>query len=337
MILKNRQQTSFLADFKVDIALPQCSRQVIDVRLWLAGVRSACDGVCVQSLSGELLFWEQDAFSFKTQLPDVLVAGPLCFVPSNDTMVTSTASGTIEAFKYIALAAQTDTDKIKPTWSLNLGELAMDIQYALSTTPTVIVLGERSVFWLTDSGGLRLSKRLESDPMCMLSYQSNGPAVNLLLSTRDHKLVVLRDAVVVWTAHLDFIPIALGLCEFGGTHGVIVSLEETGRVGCFYLGTDPEIPTRVVPEAQEVAYDRMDAEMAELQGTIRSILLAEPKVASSGGLEMECSLPSIQKHPDGAWTLTSTLTIQCLDVNRIDNVTLRVSVDAATRFISQAF
>jgi Bardet-Biedl syndrome 9 protein len=265
-------------------------------------------------MGGDLMFWEQDAFSFKTQLPDALLPGPLCFASSNDTIVTCTTSGTVEAYKYIALAAQSDTTKAKAVWTLNIAEHALDIQFAPTTPATIVVLGARSVFWLTDSGGLRLSKRLESDPMCMLCYRVDGASMNMLVGTIDRQLIVLRDTQVVWSALLDFIPVAVSLCEFGGTRGVIVALEDT----------DPEVATRIVPDAQDVAYERMDEEMAELQGQIRAVLLAETKAPTAAVLELECSHPEIQTREDGSWALASKVRLACADGDRIDGVSFQV-------------
>jgi len=292
------------------------------------GARSTCDGVCVQTLSGDLLFWEQDAFSFKTQFPNVLVPGPLCFASSNGTLVTCSAAGVVEAYKYIALAAQSEPGKVKPAWSVNVGEHALDVQYAASKPATIAVLGERSVFWLTDAGSLRLSKRFESDPMCMLCYRSTGSAVNMLVGTASRQLIVLRDAQVLWSALLDVIPAGLRLCEFGGTRGVIVALEDTGRVGCFYLGTDPAIQQRMVPEVQDLAYDRMDAEMTQLQGAIRSVLLAESEAPTVAVVELDCARPTTRRLDDGGWELTCDIRLACLSGDPIADVNLQVTAPA---------
>ena len=37
-------------------------------------------------------------------------------------------------------------------------------------------------------------------------------------------------------------PVALQVGTFGGVRGMITALEDTGRLGCYYLGTDPDMP-----------------------------------------------------------------------------------------------
>jgi Bardet-Biedl syndrome 9 protein len=182
-------------------------------------------------MTGGLQFFEQDSLAFETRLPGVILPGPMCFVPSNETVVTCSAACTVEAYKHMVLAAHTDPAKVRPSWALDIGEHALDVQYApTSPSATVVVLGERTLFWLTDTGALRLSKRLESEPLCMLCYRTSGATVDTLVGTSAQQLFVLRDAQVMWSARLDFAPVALALTELSGVAGVIVALEDTGRV-----------------------------------------------------------------------------------------------------------
>ena len=195
----------------------------------------------MQSMRGGLHFFEQGSLAFETRLPGVILPGPMCFVPSNETIVTCSAACTVEAYKHIDLAAYAaDPTKVRASWALDVGELALDVQYAAtSPSSTVVVLGSTTLFWLTDSGSLRLCKRLESEPLCMLCYRTSGAAVDMLVGTSAQQLLVLRDAQVMWSARLDFVPVALSLTELTGVAGVIVVLEDTGRVraACFCADT----------------------------------------------------------------------------------------------------
>lgn len=153
------------------------------------------DYIAVQSLDGELLFLEQERMSFSKFLPNFLVPGPICYVPQPlDAIVTVNSQMECEAFKFSTLAASSsgvaaaeDKDnqakRARAEWSVNLGENASAITAARHTAEVrapnheIIVLGERTIFWLKDSGGVRTSKILDQPPLCMRAYPARvgGP------------------------------------------------------------------------------------------------------------------------------------------------------------------
>lgn len=58
------------------------------------------------------------------------------------------------------------------------------------------------------------------------------------------------------------------LC-FSDLKGVIVTLDESGRLDCSYLGTDPSLFIPPAVESRELNYGDMDREMARLQARIK--------------------------------------------------------------------
>lgn len=68
------------------------------------GIKNA-DYIAVLAMDGQLQVIEQDRPSFVRQLPDVLLPGPLLYVPATDSLVTTTATYGVAAFRYTALAA----------------------------------------------------------------------------------------------------------------------------------------------------------------------------------------------------------------------------------------
>jgi hypothetical protein len=63
------------------------------------------DYICVQSMDGQLSFFEQDHASFTRQLDRCLVPGPMVYVSKTDSIVTGTCEMTVESYKYQVLAA----------------------------------------------------------------------------------------------------------------------------------------------------------------------------------------------------------------------------------------
>jgi len=94
------------------------------------------DFICVQTLDGMLMFYEQDLGSFNCFLPNVLIPGPLAYSHCLDLFVTSTSDWTIEAFSYYNLSHVSDSvgdkmniqKKFVPDWTYNIGENIMSMQ-----------------------------------------------------------------------------------------------------------------------------------------------------------------------------------------------------------------
>ena len=132
---------------------------------------SKSDSVCVQSMDGTLTFLNADQAGFECFIPGFLVPGPLCYMQGPDSIVTCSASCKVEAYRYITLAAATvkgkseahddhDADedgeaagkRVQVDWSTNIGEHALEIKYCNSTPRSIVVLGERTIFWLSENG-----------------------------------------------------------------------------------------------------------------------------------------------------------------------------------------
>ena len=82
--------------------------------------------------------------------------------------------------------------------------------------------------------------------------------------------MIYRDTRLIWAARLNLgPPVALNVCRFGTTPGLITALDETGQLSVLYLGTDP--PTNSVGgfETKELNYESMDAEHQSLLKVIR--------------------------------------------------------------------
>ena len=164
----------------------------------------------------------------------------------------------------------------------------------------ILVLGEHTLFCLTDSGEIRTQKRLEYTPQTLCpfprTYDRDGVPLDSLLvaSNSPSKIYVYSDEKLEWVAGLPSAPVALEVCEvtphtiwsllaisrscltdclclqFAGTKGLITALDESGSLTVNYLGTDP--PSSVVnvdANSKELDYEEMDEEHRALLGVIR--------------------------------------------------------------------
>eukprot|EP00041_Stephanoeca_diplocostata_P029217 m.856941 g.856941 ORF g.856941 m.856941 type:complete len:879 (-) comp23518_c0_seq6:247-2883(-) len=234
---------------------------------------------CVQSMRANISMWEQGQLAFTTSL-ECTVAGPMCYVPSTGSFVTVTAAFHAEAYTLMALQS---SENAVCDWSVNLGEDALQVEYAQTDPPTIVVLGVKTMFWLEVNGTIRHSKRLEGSPSCMHVYGARGHSVDVLVAMHTRHIVVLRDTRVLWAAGVDAVPVAVAVATVGGHRGMIVAMDERGGVGCYYLGTDPVLTVQPSFEDRDIDYDAMDRQMAELQASIREMVLAEQPEASTQG------------------------------------------------------
>jgi Bardet-Biedl syndrome 9 protein len=203
------------------------------------------DLVCVQSMDGLLSFFDDRAFLFARFLPLFLVPGPLVYIRDTDAFVTVNSSFELMAIKFQVIASSDGqsssasaseyssdlsaaapppgglieigtTKRLQVDWSLQLGEMALDIQIAKQQRQSavsafdIIVICEHHIFCITSNGVIRTQKRLGYHPMCAKAYPvadmlSSHPVCNLLVASAEGQLRVYADTSVVWMARLPFV------------------------------------------------------------------------------------------------------------------------------------
>uniref|UniRef100_A0A2C9K7V7 PTHB1 N-terminal domain-containing protein n=1 Tax=Biomphalaria glabrata TaxID=6526 RepID=A0A2C9K7V7_BIOGL len=243
------------------------------------------DFICVQSMDGTVSIFEQESFAFTRFLPGALLPGPIRYMPRLDSFVTATSSWKVEAYRYQVLAVASETagreetqniksgKKIAVDWSFNIGEQALDLVYVdyPPAQPFIIVLGEHTVFHLTDNGMLKTAKKLEYDPSCVLPYASlRENKVNYLVGAHTKSLLVYEDTTLKWMAKTEFVPVQLRIGNFSGLKAGIVGLSDSGHLEVMYLGTDPSVFTPPQVEAREINFAAMEAEMAKLMKHVKA-------------------------------------------------------------------
>ena len=66
-----------------------------------------------------------------------------------------------------------------------------------------------------------------------------GGPENLLVATHTRNMLVYRGSTLVWAARADTQPVAITIADIGSMRGMIVTLDDTGKLVVSYLGTDP--------------------------------------------------------------------------------------------------
>ncbi|XP_048366673.1 protein PTHB1 isoform X2 [Sphaerodactylus townsendi] len=243
------------------------------------------DLICIQSVDGMLMVFEQESYSFGRFLPGFLLPGPLTYSSRTDSFITVSSCRQVESYKYQVLAFATDASreemeqqklgsgrKLAVDWVLNIGEQALDICVVSfnHTVSSVFVLGERNFFCLKDNGQIRFMKKLDSSSSCFLPYCSvSEGTINTLIGNHNSMLHVYQDVTLKWATQLSLIPVAVRVGNFQDLKGVIVALSDSGCLQCSYLGTDPSLFQAPKVEARAINYEEYDAEMNKLQKIIK--------------------------------------------------------------------
>lgn len=266
------------------------------------------DSFCIQGMDGQLMFYEQDHFSFSRQLEKTLVPGPIIYIPKIDSFITCASDMFIVSYKYQAMASADDERKevksglstakrLMYDWLINIGEVALDIKYGrfssslTSNQLDIIVLGEHTLFCLKETGGIRFQKRLDYFPSAIVPYQRNvnaedqgGSIDNVIVTSNENSLLyIYNDSRLVWSSKiLGNSPVSVAVAEFGGLKGLICTLDDEGSLNIQYLGTDP--PKTNIGQnnanTKPVNYEEIDKEHKKLVQIIRNsqnTVQTEPK------------------------------------------------------------
>ncbi|XP_059829564.1 protein PTHB1 isoform X1 [Hypanus sabinus] len=266
----------------------------------------ARDLICIQSMDGMLMFFEQESFAFRRFLPNCLLPGPLKYCTRTDSFITVSSSRHVESYKYQVLAVATDAEsrhdseqqklgsgkRLTKDWTVNIGEQALDIHITTfhQAPSSILVLGERNLYCFKENGQLRFMKKLEYNPSCFLPYTSvlEG-TINILIGNHNNKLLVYQDATLKWVAQLPHLPVCVQVANFQHLKGVVMTLSDSGHLQCSYLGTDPSFFQAPKVESRELNYDEMDSEMKELNKVIREATKTQdilPKMESNDDLNV---------------------------------------------------
>ncbi|XP_030060352.1 protein PTHB1 [Microcaecilia unicolor] len=244
------------------------------------------DLICIQSMDGMLMFFEQESYAFGRYLPGFLLPGPLSYSSRTDSFITVSSCRQVESYKYQVLAVATDMDtrrdmeqhklgsgkRLVADWVLNIGEQALDIGIVAfnQTAYSVIILGERNFFCLKENGQIRFMKKLDYSPSCFLPYCSvSEGTINTLVGNHNNILLVYQDVTLKWAAQLPHIAVAVKVGNFQDLKGVIVTLSDSGHLQCSYFGTDPSLFQAPKIDSREINYEELDVEMKELQRIIK--------------------------------------------------------------------
>jgi Bardet-Biedl syndrome 9 protein len=246
------------------------------------------DQVAVQSMDGQIAFYDHNKHNFSRFLPSTsfLCPGPFQYVKTRDAFVLSTSTFEVEFYRFQNLASSTASEtkegtqgrKLTPDWRFNIGEDAQEI-VVTNVTPSlskeqvdIVVVAEHTLFCLADDGEMRWNRRIDYMPSCAYAYnpgdRRKNPA-NVLVGTHGHSLIVMSHEKVLWSARGNCTPLQVALMSANQTNGMIAVLGDDSSISVNYLGTDPANNPVQVLESKELDYDAMDEEHKRLRVAIQ--------------------------------------------------------------------
>ncbi|KAK5644334.1 hypothetical protein RI129_005634 [Pyrocoelia pectoralis] len=250
------------------------------------------DFICIQSLDGLLIFFEQESFAFCCFLPQFLLPGPLIYIKATDAFLTMSSTWHLTNFSYKNLSEaghNTHEDdssgaKIDSNWSYNVGEDIIDLHYVLDTFNEgyIIAVGEKHLFCLSENGILRFVKKLDYTPICMYAHSLDTEScVWTLIVSETNNLFIYLNTTLKWSAQLPILPIAIKRAMFKNVHGALVILSEDGNLHCSYLGTQPHLFSTPPLSNQELDYEKVEAELLSLTRIIRNYYSSDTKLTET--------------------------------------------------------
>lgn len=310
------------------------------------------DFLCVQSLDGTVSVFEQESYAFSRFLPNALIPGPLRYIPSTDCFITVSSRRQVECYKYQVLAVATDSKskeesqnmkqgkRVTANWIYSLEDNALDIDIityvSQETSCVILVLGERYLYLLTESGTLHCMKKLEYHASCFSAFVPNS--IKFLVATHSSSLLVYQDVELLWAAKMDQTPIHICTGSFQGIDGMIVSLTEDGYLQCSYLGSDPDLFTPPLVDSRDIRYEDVDKEINSLNKRIKDVSnrtgSVMPQVRDTDAIEISSqiqpgfkTIPVGYEHEEDGDSQVPSVTVKLLFSSKILIENIRCNID----------
>lgn len=240
------------------------------------------DSICIQSSDGALGLYEQEKYLFAVQLPGFLSPGPFLYCSSIDSFLFCNTSMQLECYKFSRLKDsylryQKGTESIfECEWKVNIGEYAQDIQLNINQgSCDVYVLGEHTLFGIKLTGSIKVQKKLDYVPSCIVVYAED----TILIGSFSSHLLLYKNRKLLWAARLANVPVLLKVESFD-MQGLVLSLDEKGMIEVGYLGTTP-MPYTVLSMAKGVDPVEADKEYKKIMTQLNNNTKLEPTESMS--------------------------------------------------------
>lgn len=161
------------------------------------------DLICVQSIDGMIMIFDNKQLVCCTQIGDFLLPSPLAYHQLTDSFILQSSSYSLRSYRYASIGAfyqqSTKQKVLGPSWSLNLGEEALEIipVYRNQSTFDLLVLTESMLFVVSANGIIKKQKRFNYVPSGIHVYYNKKEE-----SKSDQKIYPINCIISSFTHHL---------------------------------------------------------------------------------------------------------------------------------------
>lgn len=274
----------------------------------------------MQSLDGNLTFYEQESFAFSRSLPNCLLPGPIAYLPHSDSFIVATSGWSLESYRYQILAISKETTendkhlkgkKLLADWSVILNEPVLDIRIVAveKSVNYIFVLGERNLCALKENGTIWFVKKFDFSPSCLNVYPNEAnDSVMILVATHVFTLLIYSNDILRWAAQLPFTPVCVRRANLINEQGLLICLSSEGFLCCGYLGTNPSLKIVSISNSQKniTDYSEKELELQQLRKTINMLNLDD-----HGSVE-----PNLNKN----YNQSNDLSINVYNIETLSNI-----------------
>ena len=98
------EMSEYIAQYSVNLlyehTLPKSSYSLIIGLFGQSSCTDERDYLCIFSLDGTLMFYEQERVGIVCSLPDFLLPSPICYIKTKDSFVTSDSAWIVQSYRY---------------------------------------------------------------------------------------------------------------------------------------------------------------------------------------------------------------------------------------------
>ncbi|DBA69081.1 TPA: hypothetical protein ACH3X2_013241 [Trebouxia sp. C0005] len=129
--------------------------------------------------------------------------------------------------------------------------------------------------------------------------QVSGNRNNLLVAAATGQMMVYSHKRLVWAAKGDTCPVAVKVATFAALQGLILTLDDAGKLVLSYMGTEPPMQSVDVRHSAEVDFAALDNEYRELTGHIQALGAPSEAVVPQEQLLITAQVPSLLDRSEG--------------------------------------
>ncbi|XP_040575825.1 protein PTHB1 [Lepeophtheirus salmonis] len=247
------------------------------------------DYLCVQTLEGAIVVFEQETFGFSRNLSDrFILPTPIIYTQRTDSFIVFSSDFQLNSYKYQSLAIESNSEsegRTSESWRVDLSDEILDIQEIASSVSqqpnTIIALCMKNLFILYDTGIILFTKKLNFNPITLLIYpppfnmDEEVKKTMIAIASDSKSLYLMENTTLKWISQLPFVPLRVFRGNFNSNgviqRGLLSLISPNGTVNISYLGTNPSFFVAPPLEKENIDHKKYNEEYQRLNQVIENM------------------------------------------------------------------